>query len=190
MPERKTFVLTIGRSYYPWVIAFSVFSLLAINGSGIYWGSTRQEAKDQKQIAEAKQALKDQALMYEKRLGEQSARYAQESTSFVGTLSLLNDAINNMQKQNKQAAIERQTALKQAVAAAQAAANEARTSRERITELTKQQQETKVSAAVAASAASKAAAVSVETQQTLENATQPQAVIPPAPVIQRNNGRK
>jgi hypothetical protein len=30
----------------------------------------------------------------------------------------------------------------------------------------------------------------VETQQTLENATQPQAVIPPAPVIQRNNGRK
>jgi len=178
MPERKTFVLTIGRSYYPWVIAFSLFSLVAINVSGIYWGSTRQEAKDQKEIAEAKAALKDQALRYEKRLGEQSARYAQEAAAFAQGMQKLNSAIGDMQKQNKIATQERREAMRQAVAAAQAAANEARAAQSRILDLARKQEETKATAAVAASAASKAAAVSTETQQTLENATLPAAVTP------------
>jgi hypothetical protein len=176
--EKKTFLLTIKAAYIEVVVVLTAIGVLSVGVTGIYFGSQQQVKKDAASILLLKSELKDQQLMYEKRLGEQSARYAIEAGQSVEALQQLQSVIQSIQTQNKQFAHDRQAAMLQATAAAQSAASEAKAARDKLAELTLQTKETSAAVAVAASAAVAAASSTKETQRTLENATYPVAQPP------------
>jgi DNA repair exonuclease SbcCD ATPase subunit len=176
--EKKTFLLTIKAAYIEVVVVLTAIGVLSVGVTGIYFGSQQQLKKDAEQLERLRAELKDQQLVYEKRLGEQSARYALEAQQAVQSLQQLQSVITAIQTDNKKYAQDRQEAMRQATAAAQVAASEAKAARDRLADLTVQTKETSVAVAVAASAAVSAASSAKETQRTLENATYPVAQPP------------
>jgi hypothetical protein len=176
--EKKTFLLTIKGAYIAVAAIFGVIGVLCVGVTGIYFGSQQQEKKTVQQVQQLKLDMKEQQLAYEKRLGEQSARYALEANASVQALQQLQGVIIAIQTQNKKYAMDRQEAMARATAAAQTAANEAKAARDRLADLTVQTKETNAAVAVAASAAVSAASSAKETQRTLENATYPVAMPP------------
>lgn len=178
MNDRKTYLLTIRTGYFVVVALFGIIAVLCVGVTGIYFGSIQQATKDHNAVAAARAELKDQQLAYEKRLGEQSARYAMEATGFVQSLEQLNRTIETLKVSHDRMADSRAADLKRATQAAEAAASEAHAARDRLAELTAAAKEVKATIDVAASAATAAASNTQETQRALENATYPVAVPP------------
>jgi len=102
--DQKTYLLTIRTGYFAVIALFAAIAVLCVGVTGIYFGSKQQADKDRETLLAARTELKDQQLAYEKRLGEQSARYAYESTLHVHTLEQLNSTIKNLKESSDRAA--------------------------------------------------------------------------------------